>query len=208
MRRRPEQERSKTTISAILAAAAELFGKDGVDVVSMTQIAKQAGMSKPALYRYFPSKQAIIQQLAEQIFADNRAIIVKHLLQAIPLEDAEQDLASQKQRLQQIFTTALTEYCECHCCEPYRIKLRAAIHADPLLSESDMRDSRENAELLTTYICSKFTHLDVKVVTSKMLLLAELTDSLVRLVAKVSKDEREQLIADYVDLFMSGLDIS
>lgn len=201
MRRRPEQERSKESISAILNAAAELFGKEGVDVVSMTQIAKEAGMSKPALYRYFSSKQAIIQQLAEQMFVDNRTIIVKHLAQLQTVSDR-----FFIDELQAMFTAALTEYCELHIKEPYRIKLRAAIHADPLLAASDMQDSRENANVLTAFISAKLPETDKAVVLPKMLLLAELTDSLVRLVAKVEQPERRQLIAEYVTLFLGGLD--
>lgn len=200
MRRLPEQERSKATMTTLMLAAAELFGREGIDAVSMTQIAKQAGMSKPALYRYFPSKQAIVHQLAEQSFADSRDIIILHLAK-LDSVDAPLDANSLKQAL----TMALSEYCQLHRKEPYRVKLRAAIHADPLLAASDIQDSRENAELLTTYLLSQFPDLKRASVQPKMLLLAELSDSLVRLTAKVDERECEQLIAEYVNLFIGGL---
>ncbi|MCV2396535.1 TetR/AcrR family transcriptional regulator [Actinotalea sp. M2MS4P-6] len=40
----------------VLALAEELFARDGFHHVSMDDIAEQAGVSKPVLYRHFPSK--------------------------------------------------------------------------------------------------------------------------------------------------------
>src|SRR3712207_889820 len=51
---------------ALLARGAELFAKHAYDELSMARIAREAGISKPLLYHYFPSKQAYFAATLEQ----------------------------------------------------------------------------------------------------------------------------------------------
>jgi AcrR family transcriptional regulator len=50
----------------ILAAAQRCFARSGFHQTSMQSICAEAGMSPGNLYRYFPSKEAIIAGIAEQ----------------------------------------------------------------------------------------------------------------------------------------------
>ena len=193
IRRLPEQDRSKATMNAILEAAADLFGQSGIDMVSITKISIKAGISKPALYRYFPNKQSIIRKLAEQTFQEYRELLVR-------------GLSEESDSLKNLLERSLSEYCELHCNELYRIKLRAAIFADPVLSNLDLVDTRQNAALLSEFLISRFPHADKTKITNRALLFTELTDSLVRLVSKVSKKERLPLIIDFIDVLLSGLE--
>lgn len=60
---RPRQERAKRTYESILTAAAELLVEVGVERISTNLIAERAGITVPALYRYFPNKYAVINAL-------------------------------------------------------------------------------------------------------------------------------------------------
>ena len=60
---KPRQERAKRTYEAILAAAAELLVEAGVERISTNMIAERAGITVPALYRYFPNKYAVLHAL-------------------------------------------------------------------------------------------------------------------------------------------------
>lgn len=51
------------TKERILTAALELFAQNGYLGTSMSDIAKQLGLTKAALYKHFPSKQAILDQI-------------------------------------------------------------------------------------------------------------------------------------------------
>jgi TetR/AcrR family transcriptional repressor of uid operon len=64
-RRIPEEERR----AHILAAAERAFVRYGFHAATMTQVADEAGMSAGNLYRYFPSKEAIVEGLclADQV---------------------------------------------------------------------------------------------------------------------------------------------
>lgn len=57
----------------ILAAAARCFVRSGFHQASMQEICAEAGMSPGNLYRYFPSKEAIIAGIAERDRADATA---------------------------------------------------------------------------------------------------------------------------------------
>jgi AcrR family transcriptional regulator len=54
----------------ILAAAQRCFARSGFHQSSMQEICAEAGMSPGGLYRYFPSKEAIIAAIAERDRAD------------------------------------------------------------------------------------------------------------------------------------------
>jgi len=57
----------------LLERGAELFARHSYDELSMRKIAREAGISKPLLYHYFPSKreffQATLAQAAEELRA-------------------------------------------------------------------------------------------------------------------------------------------
>ncbi|MEN0064701.1 MAG: helix-turn-helix domain-containing protein [Myxococcota bacterium] len=58
-----------------MKAAQTLLSDRGVDRVSMTDIATASDMSKAAVYRYFPSKQSVIRELAiREMEADRRTL--------------------------------------------------------------------------------------------------------------------------------------
>src|SRR5215467_4765877 len=58
------------TRGRILTAAAALFGERGYASTSLRAIAGAVGMTPPALYWYFPSKQAILHALLHRALFD------------------------------------------------------------------------------------------------------------------------------------------
>ncbi|HUD51101.1 TetR/AcrR family transcriptional regulator [Parvibaculum sp.] len=63
----PLQERSRQTYDAILAAAGELLEEVGVEQLSTNLVCKRAGLTPPALYRYFPNKYALLRELGARL---------------------------------------------------------------------------------------------------------------------------------------------
>jgi AcrR family transcriptional regulator len=53
----------------ILAHALHLFSEHGVHTVSTRQIADAVGISQPSLYAYFPTKQALVDEVCARAFA-------------------------------------------------------------------------------------------------------------------------------------------
>lgn len=58
--RGPGRPRSEPARQAVLAAAVHLVGEDGYGRVTMEGIAREAGVSKQTLYRWWPTKAAIV----------------------------------------------------------------------------------------------------------------------------------------------------
>src|SRR6266545_842746 len=78
---------------AVLDAAARLFAaRPDVEAVAVDEVASLAGISKATLYRYFPSKAALVQAVAEREGVDaarwqapdRRSQIVEAAMQLIP----------------------------------------------------------------------------------------------------------------------------
>ncbi|MGY2011424.1 TetR/AcrR family transcriptional regulator [Nocardia gipuzkoensis] len=66
-RRRPTQQRAKETREQILDTAARLFGESGIAETSTNRIAAEAGLSIGTVYRYFPDRTAIVDELLERL---------------------------------------------------------------------------------------------------------------------------------------------
>ena len=69
-RRAPQQGRSRETVDRILAAADQEFGEVGPAAARTTSIARRAGLSVGALYRFFDDKEAIARALAQRYLED------------------------------------------------------------------------------------------------------------------------------------------
>lgn len=82
---RRARERVETR-DLILAAAREMFAKDGVEAVTMRAIAERIEYTPTALYHHFPSKQALLTELCESDFAS----LARHFQgKAVPTDPVE-----------------------------------------------------------------------------------------------------------------------
>jgi AcrR family transcriptional regulator len=71
---KPQQARAKRTYEAILAAAAALLVEVGVERISTNLVAERAGVTVPALYRYFPNKYAVLNALGAALMDKQNAV--------------------------------------------------------------------------------------------------------------------------------------
>ena len=65
-RRKPNQERAKLTVDAMLDAAIKLLKRGGVSSITTNRIAETAGVSIGSVYQYFPNKNALFVALHER----------------------------------------------------------------------------------------------------------------------------------------------
>jgi AcrR family transcriptional regulator len=64
VRRMPQQARGRAKLTRMLAAADVLLATQGVEALTTTRVAAEAGVSVGTLYRYLPDRHAIIDALA------------------------------------------------------------------------------------------------------------------------------------------------
>lgn len=65
--------RAETTRDAIVAAAVPVFGRYGFRKTTMDLLAQAAGVSRPAVYQYFPNKTAVFRAVTETVGAELHA---------------------------------------------------------------------------------------------------------------------------------------
>ncbi|WP_176083691.1 TetR/AcrR family transcriptional regulator [Martelella sp. HB161492] len=84
----------------LLLTAAHVFAVQGMEKASMSQIAREAGVSKSLLYHYYPSKEELIFAIIHtHLEALDRALAV-----------ADDEGLEHKARLQKLVATVLNEY--------------------------------------------------------------------------------------------------
>jgi AcrR family transcriptional regulator len=71
----PSQNRARNTFETILSIAGTLLSEVGFERLSTNMICKRAGLTPPALYRYFPNKYAILHELGRRLMeAQDQAV--------------------------------------------------------------------------------------------------------------------------------------
>ncbi len=95
-RKSASQERSRSTVDALLVATARILVKEGYDRASTNRIAEVAGVSIGSLYQYFPNKEAlvaaVIDRHTQEVSEVTRNALVK--VAARPIEVAAREFVS------------------------------------------------------------------------------------------------------------------
>lgn len=92
----PAQHRATETYEQILSVTAQLLGDVGVERLSTNLVCARAGLTPPALYRYFPNKYALLSELGRRLMERQNQLIPKWItLQAMSgtREDLQRALA-------------------------------------------------------------------------------------------------------------------
>jgi AcrR family transcriptional regulator len=72
---RPTQQRSAETYERILAVTAEALAEIGFERLSTNIVCARAGLTPPALYRYFPNKYALLYELGRRLMQQQNVLI-------------------------------------------------------------------------------------------------------------------------------------
>jgi AcrR family transcriptional regulator len=95
-RKSASQERSRSTVDALLEATTRILIKEGYDRASTNRIAEVAGVSIGSLYQYFPSKEALVAAVVERHSQELSKVTRNALLKvaARPIEVAAREFVS------------------------------------------------------------------------------------------------------------------
>lgn len=92
-RREPQQARSRHIVERILSASRALINESGSHEFTTNHIAERAGLSIGSVYRYFPSKVAILSALAEDLMAAIQRDVVTAVSDS-PSDESFEELCS------------------------------------------------------------------------------------------------------------------
>lgn len=139
-RTQPKQERAQQTYDSILNVAGELLAEIGVDRISTNLICARAGITPPALYRYFKDKYAVLEALGRRLMGrQNQA------LEAWIAENEAGGIEAMRSNVESLLraTAAVT------ASEPGAVWILRALHASPRLVHVRLESHRYVADRLT-----------------------------------------------------------
>jgi AcrR family transcriptional regulator len=98
----PLQARSRHTFEAILRAAGVVLAQESLRQFSINAVCQSAGLTPPAVYRYFPNKYALLKAVAERLMdAEDEAALSVMASRATPCSEEEM-IAEVRERLEQV----------------------------------------------------------------------------------------------------------
>jgi AcrR family transcriptional regulator len=76
---RPSRQRGIDTFEVILTTAGELLAEVGFERLTTNLVCQRAGLTPPALYRYFPNKYALLKELAHRLMDAQDQVVLAWL---------------------------------------------------------------------------------------------------------------------------------
>lgn len=145
----PHQKRSQQTLDLILSAASKLLEEVGFESLSTNLICKHAGLTPPALYRYFPNKYAVLKELGERLMKRQNALLEEQTWIAQDLEQTRNSIR-----------TLLTDTIKVTRATPAGIWIMRSLHATPILTNVRLDSHRTVAQYLTDQVTQLWPQID------------------------------------------------
>lgn len=179
----PHQERSQRTLDLILSAAADLLEESGFESLSTNAICKRAGLTPPALYRYFPNKYAVLKELGERLMEDQNAILTDWTELTADFHALELQIRQFLKRTIDVTRAA-----------PAGGWIMRSLHATPILSDVRLASHRHVARHLTHQVLRIWPETDPARAFEAMRLGVELGYALVEMVFDESELDEDTVI--------------
>lgn len=186
----PSQSRASKTVALILKTSAELLEELGFEELTTNKICKAAGLTPPALYRYFPNKYAIVSELAHQL---------------MELQDSALEAAGSA--FSEGFTTELaakllTEQLQITRDFEGGVAVLKTLYATPQLSEIRLTSLNDTTVKLTELMTALGTDLPEDVLFLRIRLNIEIGNSVIEMLAENPGLDEARLIQDTADIMM------
>lgn len=161
----PAQSRATETYEHLLDVTAQVLADVGFEQLSTNGVCQRAGLSPPALYRYFPNKYALLHELGLRLMQRQNALIGQWLTPAA--------FASAK-TLEEALTGLLLETYEVTRQATGGIWIMRALRAIPMLQDVRLESASEVAAQATARLSEAFPEIPV----SELQLVSRVADSM------------------------------
>jgi len=196
--RRPRQERSRLRVENILAIALQLMVEQGAEALAMREIARRAEVQISSIYQYFPSKSAIIRELAQRDLARVRQLL-QDAVDALLSGPKAPPIAAAVDHLVDAYFAHYRD-------QPEALAVWAGAQSDPSLRELDQEDTRSTAQFLVAPLLHLLGRPTWDGVHALSLLVSEVTGAAARLALALESPLREQLIAQHKAMLVATLE--
>jgi AcrR family transcriptional regulator len=173
----PLQDRARATYEQIIQATGELLPEIGIERLSTNMIAERAGLTPPALYRYFPNKYAILSEMGRRLIAAENAVVTEWLQSdgfAIGRDLEEEVLA---------FAALLDKLRDVVLSHPGGAWIYRAMSAVPVLQDMRRRMSKEIVDIVYQAVIEDFPKVDPERVRGATLLTSMVNNAVTETMA-------------------------
>lgn len=94
-KKQPAQQRATETFELILEVTAQTLADVGIERLSTNLVCERAGLTPPALYRYFPNKYALLYELGQRLMQRQNELIPRWITPEVltgPIDGLERAL--------------------------------------------------------------------------------------------------------------------
>ena len=195
-RRPPRQERALQTYERLLDVAGELLAEVGIERISTNQICARAGMTPPALYRYFKDKYAVLEALGQRLMDRQNAVLFAWLDRNAP-----NGLEALRDGVEQLMrdTAAVT------LSEPGAIWTLRALRAVPQLAHVRIDSHRLVTDRMTEAYAPLVPDLPRDVLWRRLRIAVELGFAVDEMAIEEDRIDREDLFPDAARLLQHAL---
>lgn len=164
-RQPPKQDRARQTQGRLLDVAGELLAEVGLDRISTNMIAARAGLTPPALYRYFDDKYAVLEALGRRLMARQNAVLENWIAGHAP-----GGIVSMADHIGDL----LAENAAATRAEPGAVWILRALHASPQLVHVRLESHRHVTDRLADACAPHLPGIDRKTLWSRLRLAVEI----------------------------------
>ena len=195
-KQQPQQARSQDTYELILETAGRLLDEVGLERVSTNLVCRRAGLTPPALYRYFPNKYAILRELGERLMTlQDEAVLVWIDEGGLNTDDYDAAVASNV-RMQARVTEITRQF-------PGNIFVLRAMRAIPLLREVRLVSRNLVAERIADAMVAAGHGAPRERLVATAHLAVEMAYSVMEMVLEEPERDAQQLFTDVARMTVS-----
>ena len=192
----PRQERAVQTYERLLDVAGELLGEVGIERISTNMICAKAGMTPPALYRYFKNKYDVLEALGRRLMDRQNQVLFDWLERRAP--GGLQALSDNVEELMRA-TAAITD------AEPGAVWVLRALRAVPQLTHVRIESHRLVTERMVEAYGPLLPDMPREVLWRRLRISVELGFAIDEMLTEEDRIARDDLFKDAAALMRHSL---
>ncbi|MBK6412596.1 TetR/AcrR family transcriptional regulator [Sphingopyxis sp.] len=196
VKRPPQQGRAQLTRGRLLDVAGELLAEVGIERISTNMIAARAGLTPPALYRYFGDKYAVLEALGRRLMERQNAVLEDWLAR-----HARGGIAAMADHIGDL----LAENAAVTRAEPGAVWILRALHASPQLVHVRLESHRYVTDRLAEACAAYRVGMDREVLWSRLRLAVELGFAADEMLYEEDRVSQAALLAEVAAMLRASL---
>jgi AcrR family transcriptional regulator len=190
------QRRATETYERLLDVAGELLAEVGIERISTNLISARAGMTPPALYRYFRDKYAVLEALGQRLMDRQNAVLFAWLERCAP-----QGLGALTEGVEQL----MRDTADVTASEPGAIWILRALRASPRLAHVRVASHRLVTDRMVEVYAPLLPRMSREVLWRRLRLSVEFGFAADEMLIEETMIPREDILRDAAALLRHAL---